>query len=58
MKRGSRSWRAVVLGLPGLWLLVLGLAPLLIALAISFGTPSEGAPPYDAPLAWTAGGAS
>jgi putrescine transport system permease protein len=56
MKRGSRSWRAVVLGLPGLWLLVLGLAPLLIALAISFGTPSEGAPPYDPPLAWTADG--
>jgi putrescine transport system permease protein len=56
MTRGTRSWRAVVLGVPGIWLLLLGLAPLLIALAISFGTPTEGAPPYDAPLTWTAGG--
>jgi putrescine transport system permease protein len=55
MTRGSRSWRALVLGIPGLWLVVLGLAPLLIALAISFGTPTEGAPPYDPPLAWTGG---
>ncbi len=51
-----RRWRSAVLGLPGAWLLVLGLAPLLLALAISFGTPTERAPPYDAPIAWTGEG--
>jgi putrescine transport system permease protein len=56
MKRGAGRWRAVVLGVSGAWLLALGLAPLLLAAAISFATPTEGAPPYDAPIAWTAQG--
>lgn len=54
--RTDATWRALVLGLPWLWLLLLGLAPLGLAVAISFGTASEGAPPYDPPLAWSADG--
>lgn len=50
------AWRLAVLAPTWAWLLVLGLAPLLMALAISFGTASEGAPPYDLPIGWSAAG--
>jgi len=53
----AASWKAVLLAVPYLWLLVFFLAPFLIVLKISFAFAEIARPPYTLLWAWTDDGA-
>ncbi len=50
MKAGSRSFRAVVISTPMLWLGAFFLSPFVIVFAISLVTATDGQPPFASPL--------
>lgn len=51
------AWRAIVVGVPYLWLLLFFLAPFLIILKIAFAFSEVAQPPYTPLWQWTADGA-
>ncbi len=55
--RAADSWKAMLLAVPYLWLLVFFLAPFLIVLKISFALSEIALPPYTSLWQWTEDGA-
>ena len=53
----SRSWQAILLAVPYLWLLVFFLAPFLIVVKISLALSEIALPPYTSLWQWTEDGA-
>lgn len=56
MQRIQRHWRAIVIAIPFLWLLLFFLAPFFIVAKISLAELSIASPPFTRMIEWTEGG--